>query len=182
MYKIIFFIIVFLTFSCSNGDKKEPIKKELKKEIKKIPKDRELKKQNKYEVKQIKDLNIELEIPGDFKSKDNIFFMNNGINISFDKDKINDDFSLHKYSNKVFKDIKKDNSDIILDEEKVIINSKKALLLKYILDRKKYFVIIKSVLIQNKNNIIIVNITGKKKDMENYEEMIDNILSSVVLF
>jgi len=178
MGKILLFIsIIFLTFSCSKTEdlKKEKPKKEVKKVVK--PKYRSLVEFD-YEGRNIEYKEISIKIPLLFSEKENLsFFMDDGINLTFEHDQING--TVEDYILEVYSKLKKDYVKIIKDIEVVLVNNKEVTLVKYVLDRKKYFIEIYSVIVQKDKDIYIVNISGKKKDMIKNNQLLMGIFSSI---
>lgn len=176
---IILFIILNITIGCSKKElKKETVKKT---KVVKVVKNKytELK-SFKYEGRDFDFKKISINIPNQFISKENdTFFMDNGINLTFASDQI--DGKIEDYVDSIYDKLKKRYVKIIKDYEIVLINKKEVVLMKYVLDRKKYFIEIYSVILQDKNNIYIINISGKKKDMVRNNELIIGMFSSIKL-
>ena len=177
---VILTLLSFLVVSCSS--KKEEVKKvEKKKVVKKVvkPKYRALTSFD-YDGNSFTYEKISLKIPLLFTEKENkTFFMDNGINITFSHDQI--EGKVEEYVKEVYTRLKKEYVKIIKDPETILINNKEATLMKYVLDRQKYFVEIYSVIIQDKKDIYIVNISGKKKDMVKNNALLMGIFNTIKL-
>jgi len=179
---LILLLAIFTILGCSKSEEKKIKKpanpKIIKKEI--VKKEyRELKNYN-YEGIDFNYKRISIKIPKLFIEKpNNTFFMNNGINLTFSYDQI--DGKIEDYVSNVFIKLKKEYIKMIKDPEIVTINGREVTLMKYVLDRKKYFIEIYSVLIKENNNLYIVNISGKKKDMIKNNDLIIGIFASIKL-
>ena len=181
--KYILIIITILSFySCqkdsSQKDKKskETIKKNIvvKKDLRTLITEENFK-GNKYTFN-----NLSIIIPNTFKKKNEaLFFEENGTNLSFAKDKLNT--SVHDYIERNFDILKNDFFNIIKEEEKVLINEKIVRYVKYIIDRKKFFIQIESILINYEGEIYIVTISGKKKHINVLSKTINNMFSTIKL-
>jgi len=124
---------------------------------------------------------LSLIIPANFKRKnEKLFFEENGTNLSLEKDNLGK-LSVHDYILQNYKILKEDFSNTIKEEEDIIINKKEVKYIKFIIDRKKYFIQIETVIIKDKKDTYIITISGKKHYMELLSKTINNIFSSIKL-
>lgn len=121
---------------------------------------------------------LSLNIPEDFKKKgENIFFQENGTNLSIAKEQTKN--SIDDYIKNNYKKLKADYSNTIKEEENLNINNNLAKHIKYIVDRKKYLIEIETILIKKNDNMYIIIISGKKKHIDSLSNTINNIFSTI---
>ena len=179
--KYILALLIILSFYSCNKEKSKEVKKTPKKNLVKEVELRALLKDTNYQGLDYSFEEMELVIPASFKKKSNkLFFEENGTNLSLEKDSLGD-LSIKDYVLQNYKALKKDFSNTIKEEESILINGLTAKYIKFIIDRKKYFIQIETIIIKNKNNIYIATISGKKHYMELLSKTINNIFSSIKL-
>ncbi len=121
---------------------------------------------------------LSVKIPENFKKKEkNIFFEENGTNLSIIKETSN--LSLKDYIKNNYKKLKEDYSNTIKEEEDLNINNMPAKHVKYIVDRKKYLIQIETILIKKEPYIYSLIISGKKKHIDPISKTINNIFSTI---
>jgi len=187
--KYILIILISLVFySCSKDDKQKSNKENpeisshsnnsasLNERPKKLL--RSLITENTYKGNTHNFENLSLILPQNFKMKNTkLFFEENGTNLSIEKDYISG--SIHDYIIKNYKNLKKDYSNTIKEEEELYISKHLAKHVKYIIDRKKFFIQIESILIKDNNDLYIITISGKKRHMDILFKTINNIFSTI---
>jgi len=178
---LVFFITIFSFFSCNDDSVKKQKKNDYPPAGKTI-KDSKIvtinKPQNiggtKYSYN-----NLNFYLDSSFTQKDDKnYFGEHGINITIDKDATS--LSLKDYSLFVFNTIQKEYPRFTLfAEENIFLNSMNSFKTTYILDKVKYLIQIESVLLKSSGEVYIFTITGKKQDIEESRDKIDNIFSTL---
>ena len=174
-------IIVLQIVSCQKDNPKKTVSKKPVKQTKIISEDiKKIKTDKNFNASEYQYENISIKLPENFKRKEsNLFFQENGTNLSIKKDYTNT--SLDKYIKENYKKLKSEFSNTIKEEEEVNINNQLFKRVKYVIDRKKYLIQIESILIKKDNTIYIVNISGKKKHIDSLTQTINNIFSTITI-
>lgn len=106
------------------------------------------------------------------------YFAEGGINLMVARDQSN--ISLNDYLLHSSKQLKKvHRKAVLLERKSLTVNGEKAVLAVFMIDKARYMIQIRSIIIEHKGEIYTMSITGKRKALVPMQKLIEQIFRSI---